>query len=166
MTDNQLPFEWQGRIAPDALSLDDFQVTTPSGATIRPHAGEVVWCRPYGSTISRSLATVGSALEAFRGAAESDQGEDIEAACLQMADTICDRAVAWTLTDPYSGEAYPQPAAGPRAVYDALPSTLFLWLFSKLAGLEDTTARGNGFGGSGATSSAKTGPRSLRRAKS
>lgn len=30
MTDNTYPFEWRGRIAPDPLPLDEFEITTPS----------------------------------------------------------------------------------------------------------------------------------------
>jgi hypothetical protein len=159
----EYPFEWHGRLQPDALSLDDFEVKTPSGATIRPHEGEVVWCKPYGATLGQSLSTVGTALDSWMEASKTASNEQIEAAAMEMAAAICDRSLGWTLTDPTTGEPYPQPSAGPRAVFDALPSPLFLWLFSRLAGLEDTTTRGNGSGASPGTSSARRVPKSRAR---
>lgn len=160
-----LPFEWRGRIPPDALSMDDFEVTGPSGEKYCPHEGETVWCRAYGATMTQSLGTVGVARDAFNAALRDGDNDAVARAGTAIAEMICAKVVHWDLTDPETLAPYPQPSAGPQVVFDTLPSALLLWLFQRLAGIEAPSDRGKGSSGSPDSSSTKRAPRRLSRPK-
>ena len=82
---------------------------------------------------------------------------------LATAELVSERAIHWAITDPETGVAYPQPSEGAKAVYDALPSELLLWLFQRLAGIEAGATRGKGSSGSPTGSS--TTPSRRRKSK-
>lgn len=156
MTDNTYPFEWRGRIAPDPLSLDDFEITTPSGATIYPHKGETVWCRVYGAPMTQDTAELRRVGSEFQSAVAGSDPGAVDAAGIRLTGFVLTRAVGWNITDPETGDPYPQPTAGAEAVYGALPGALLLWLFFRLAGMEAPSDRGKGSSGSPSGPSTKT----------
>ena len=150
----EYPFEWRGRIPPDALTLDDFEVKAPlSGAAIYPHVGETVWCRPYGVSLKDGVAGIAHAFSRFYASINGEDEAEIDAAGIELAGVICQRVLGWNITDPETGDPYPQPAAGPEAVYQAMPAHLFVFLAQKLAGIETQADRGKGSAGSESGSS-------------
>ena len=161
---SDLPFEWQGRIPPDCLILDEYElVLAGSGETVRPHGGEVVWCHIYGGSFAHAMQSVAKTIDGFTAALRANDYAAMDQAGLAMAALVCERAIHWTITDPEAGDAYPQPSEGAKAVYDALPSELLLWLFQRLAGIEAGATRGKGSSGSPTGSS--TTPSRRRKSK-
>lgn len=156
----EYPFLWRGRIPPDALSLDDFEVGAQlTGAPIRPHVGETVWCRPYGVSMKDGITRIAHAFARFMASVHNADEAEIDAAGIDLAGVICERVLGWDITDPETGEPYPQPTEGPEVVYATLPARLFVFLATKLVGVEATTDRGEDSGASAPTSSTSEGER-------
>lgn len=151
---SDLPFEWNGRIPPDCLPMDEYEHVLPgSGETVRPHTGEAVWCHIYGGSFAHAMEAVGRTIDGFTSAMRANDYAAMDEAGLAMAALVCERAIHWDITDPETGQAYPQPTEGARAVYDSLPSELLLWLFQRFAGIETGANRGKGSSDSPAGSS-------------
>lgn len=113
----------------DRLRLDEFTVTSPTGRRMTPHVGESVWVYPYGRTAEdvEHIRRVYSAMG--RGDAEAD-----EASFGVLCNFVADECARWDVTNPRTGEPYPQPDSA--TVIGQLPNELLMWLFQKLAGVE------------------------------
>jgi len=135
------PFEWAGRIPPDALDLGDMEITYPSGLVVHPHEGETAWLRVYGT--GGLVDNIKGARAAYRAAEESDDLADMDGLGVAAAEVLT-RLVVWTdATDPETGEPLMQPAdAGKAELYAAWPAELLMWLYLRASGIEGAAERG------------------------
>lgn len=118
----------------DRIRLDEFEITRPSGAKVKPHAGQSVWVYGYG----RSASETARAQARITGA--NDPVTRLDALCAFLAGEI----VKWDIASPRTGEPYPDPSAS--AVAD-LPDDLVVFLTQRILGIE---TQGEGSGASGA----------------
>lgn len=118
----------------DRIRLDDFTVTAPSGAKIKPHAGQSVWVHGYGRSAA-DTAAIGAALQD-----QSDQMAALGVLCSFVADEV----VRWDVVNPRTGEAYPAPESSEAVA--TLPDSLLAFITRRLLGVE---SEGEGKAGSG-----------------
>lgn len=107
----------------DAIHLDEFKHTQPSGQVIAPHKGQTVWVYGYGRGSDETAR-----FQARLGAAQTpDEQLDVTAAFL------AGEIAKWTLCNARTGEPYGPPTA---ETVKTLPDALFLWLAQKIMGSE------------------------------
>lgn len=114
----------------DRIPLDDFEVKRPSGALIKPHAGQSVWVHGYG----RAMADV------MKAQAGETADEKLQSAVGFLAGEI----VKWDIINPRTGEPYPDPS---RESIMLIPDELFAFITRRVFGAESEGEGGAASGG-------------------
>lgn len=116
----------------EVIPLDDFEITTPRGAKLHPHAGESITILAYGFSLADQ-----ERFEKFKELHESDQ-DKAEAEFNAIAGILGTLVVDWDITDPM-GAPYPKPRVAGKSDLSALkaiPSLLFVHLMGVVKGDE------------------------------
>ena len=108
----------------DRIRLDDFEVTRPSGAKFKPHAGQSIWVIGYGLT-AEDKADVATRMDN-----EPDGNKRLDILC----EFIASEAPRWDVKDFRTGQDLPQPDSA-EAV-KKLSDELLGFLSKRILGIE------------------------------
>ena len=124
------PGNWSKyKFPPERVALDDFEVTSPAGATIYPHRGESFWALPYAN--ERQLSEAG--IDYFHGIETSDdeqRDDSFERVKRHLAKIVVD----WDITD-NENRRYDAPTK--VEAWADIPTQLFWHIWRKVQGVED-----------------------------